>query len=103
MTIRCGQIRAKALRTRGWAADQLGANEQRNQKNPLCIPSKGVEASSLAEFLRIRVPDQDRVDTSVTFLEVVKITVHRIAASDEIIEVAVLDHHLGLDETRLHS
>ena len=44
------------------------------------------------------VPGQHRVNAAVTLLKIVEVTVHRIPACSRVVEVAVLDHHLGLNE-----
>ena len=46
----------------------------------------------------VSVPDQDRVNAPVTFLEVVQIAVYGVLPCRGIIKVAVLDHHLRLDK-----
>ena len=46
----------------------------------------------------IGVPDQDGVDSAVALPKVVKVTVHGVSARRRVVEVAVLDHHLRLDE-----
>ena len=51
--------------------------------------------------IRICGPDQYRVDAAVAFLEIVEIAIDRIFARDRIVEIAILDHHLRLDEARL--
>ena len=46
-------------------------------------------------------PDEHGVDAAVAFFEIVEIAVDGVAAGDGVIEVAVLDHHLRLDEAGL--
>ena len=47
--------------------------------------------------------DQTRtaVDAAVALVEVVEVAVDGVAAGDGVVEIAVLDHHLGLDEAGL--
>ena len=49
----------------------------------------------------IGVPDEDGVDTSVAFIEIIEVAVDGVFAGGGIEEVAVFDHHLGLHETAL--
>src|SRR5208337_3475030 len=46
-------------------------------------------------------PDQDRINAAVALLKVVKVSVCGVLPCDGIIEVPILNHHLGLHETRL--
>ncbi len=51
--------------------------------------------------VRVDGPEQDAVDAAVALLQVVEVAVHGVAARDGIVEVAVLHHHLRLDEAAL--
>ena len=51
--------------------------------------------------VRIDGPDQDGVDAAVSLLQIVEIAIDGVLAGFGIVEVAVLDHHLRLDEARL--
>jgi hypothetical protein len=51
--------------------------------------------------VRVGWPDQDRINTAVALLKVVKVPVHGVLPRDGIIKVPILNHHLGLHETRL--
>ena len=45
-------------------------------------------------------PDEHRIDAAIALLEIVQIAVHRVFAARRIVEVAILHHHLRLDEAR---
>ena len=49
----------------------------------------------------VGVPDEDAVDAAVAFVEIVEVAVDGVATGGGVVEVAVLDHHLGLDEGAL--
>ena len=51
--------------------------------------------------VRVRRPDQYRVDATVAALEVVEVAVDRVATGARVVERAIMDHHLRLDERRL--
>ena len=51
--------------------------------------------------VRISRPDQHRIDSSVALFQIVEIAIDGVAVGDGIIEIAVLHHHLGLEETGL--
>src|SRR5579872_7433687 len=46
-------------------------------------------------------PDQHRIDAAEALLQVIEIAVDSVFACDRIVEVAILDHHLRLNEARL--
>src|SRR5258708_11795347 len=45
--------------------------------------------------------DEDSADSAVTLYRVIDVAVNRISMCNWVVEKAVLDHHLRLDETRL--
>ena len=49
----------------------------------------------------VRGPDEHGINTAVSFLQVIEITVHGVAARNWIIEVTVVNHHLRLEKTGL--
>ncbi len=51
--------------------------------------------------VRIGRPDENRIDAAVSLLEVVEIAIDRVLAGDRIVEVAVVHHHLRLNEAGL--
>ena len=46
-------------------------------------------------------PDEHRVDAAVTLLEIVEVAIDRVLAGDGVVEVAVVHHHLRLNEAGL--
>src|SRR5206468_643557 len=46
-------------------------------------------------------PDQDGIDPTITFFEIVKIAVYGVFPCDRIVEISILDHHLRLHVTAL--
>ena len=46
-------------------------------------------------------PNQNRIDTAIALLQIIEIAVHRVFVRHRIVEIAVLHHHLRLDEARL--
>src|SRR5207248_6379480 len=51
--------------------------------------------------IAIHRPNQHAVDSAVTLFHIIEVTVYRVFARNRIVEIAVLDHHLRLDETTL--
>ena len=51
--------------------------------------------------VRIGRPNQHRVNSSVSGLQIVEISIHRVLPGDRVIEIAVLHHHLRLNEAAL--
>ena len=51
--------------------------------------------------VRIHWPDQNGIDATVALPQVVQIFIDGVVSRVGVVEVAVLDHHLGLDETGL--
>ena len=48
--------------------------------------------------VRIGRPDQHRVDSAVALFQIIEIAIDGVLARDRIVEVAVLNHHLRLNE-----
>jgi hypothetical protein len=46
-------------------------------------------------------PDQDSIDAAIALVEVVQVAINRVLPALRIVEVAVMHHHLRLDETGL--
>ena len=46
-------------------------------------------------------PDQHGIDAAIALFEIVEIAVDRVVAGDGVVEIAVLHHHLRLDEAGL--
>ena len=65
------------------------------------IPDHVLLIAIVNSHVWVRRPNEHGVDATVSFLQVVKIPVDRVAMNDWIIEIPVLDHHLRLEETRL--
>src|ERR1039457_4353677 len=51
--------------------------------------------------VRVGGPNQHSIDAAVAFVQVVEITVDRVAAGDRVVDIAIVDHHLRLYETGL--
>ena len=51
--------------------------------------------------IRVDVPNQHTVYSAVASLEIVEITIDRVLARDRIVEITILDHHLGVNEIAL--
>jgi len=51
--------------------------------------------------VRIGRSDENRINTAIALLQIVQVSVYRVLARGWVIEIVVLDHHPGLDETRL--
>ena len=51
--------------------------------------------------VRVYRPDEHSVDPAVALLQIVKVSIHGVSSRHRIVEVAVLHHHLRLDETAL--
>ena len=51
--------------------------------------------------VRIRGPDQHRIDSAVSLFQIIEITIHRVAVRDRIVEITVFDHHLRLKKAGL--
>src|ERR1700677_589937 len=49
----------------------------------------------------INVPDQYAVDAAIAQFEIVKKTVDCVAGTDRIVEISIVNHHLGLHQTGL--
>ena len=51
--------------------------------------------------VRVGVPDENGINSPVALFEIVEVAVHGEAACHWVVESAILDHHLRLDEARL--
>src|SRR6266852_2182752 len=60
-----------------------------------------VRVAVVYAHVRVRGPDEDSVDSAVSFFQIVQITTDRVAVSDRIVEIAVLHHHLRLEKAGL--
>ena len=51
--------------------------------------------------VRIGGPDQHRVDSAIALLQIIEIAIDGVLVRDRIVEIAVLHHHLRLNEAGL--
>jgi len=51
--------------------------------------------------IRIRRPDQHRINAAISLFEIVEISIHRIFVGYRIVKIAVFHHHLWLNKTGL--
>ncbi len=60
-----------------------------------------VLVSVVDAYIRVDRPEEDGIDTAVTFGDIVKITIDRVLIGDRIVKIAVLNHRLRLHERTL--
>ena len=74
----------------------------RTPSTPPGMDSNHVELVAIVDaHVGIGGPDQHRVDAAIALLEIVEIAIDGVLAGDGIVEVAILHHHLRLDEAGL--
>ena len=83
------------------AAMEVG-NHLANSRNAARHAANQVVLVAVVDaHVRVGRPDQDRIDSAEALVEIVEVAVDGVLARDRIVEVAVVDHHLRLDETGL--
>jgi hypothetical protein len=46
--------------------------------------------------IRIGGPDEHRIDSAITLLDIIEIAIDGVLVGDRIVEISILDHHLWL-------
>src|SRR3954453_8254818 len=49
----------------------------------------------------IGLPNEDAINSAIASVEVIEVTIHCVPASNRIVKVSIMHHHLGLDKTGL--
>src|SRR5580700_5339077 len=65
------------------------------------VLKKIVLAPAVNPNVRVRVPDEYAVNSAITLIHVIEISIDRILARCRIIKLSVVDHHLRLNKAGL--